>query len=87
MALHPSFPTDPYVVLDPDIRWFPAEETLRDQGYEKLLPRIWTTRARSTASSSGARMPTLSRRRCAITFSMSSRSSSRDTGQAHLQIL
>jgi len=40
MALHPGFPTDPYVVLDPSIRWFPADETLRAQGVEKLLPPL-----------------------------------------------
>lgn len=40
MALHPSFPTDPYIVLDPSIRWFPADETLRDQGHEKLMPPL-----------------------------------------------
>lgn len=40
MALHPSFPTSPYAILDPSIRWFPAEEALRDQGYGKLLPPL-----------------------------------------------
>ncbi len=29
MAIHPSFPTSPYEILDPDYRWFPADETLR----------------------------------------------------------
>src|SRR5258705_14013033 len=38
MALHPDFPTNPYVILDPATRWFPADEVLREQGYEKLLP-------------------------------------------------
>jgi type III restriction enzyme len=40
MALHPDFPTDPYAILDPAIRWFPADETLREQGYQKLLPPL-----------------------------------------------
>lgn len=40
MALHPDFPTDPYTILDPSIRWFPADEKLREQGYEKLLPPL-----------------------------------------------
>ena len=40
MALHPNFPTSPYVILDPDIRWFPADEALREQGSEKLLPPL-----------------------------------------------
>ena len=38
MALHKDFPKDPYKILDPGIRWFPADEDLREQGYEKLLP-------------------------------------------------
>jgi type III restriction enzyme len=39
MALHKDFPKDPYVILDPDIRWFPAVEDLREKGgYERLLP-------------------------------------------------
>jgi len=38
MALHKNFPKDKFAILNPDIRWFPADETLREQGYEKLLP-------------------------------------------------
>jgi type III restriction enzyme len=40
MALHPKFPQSPYEILDPDLRWFPADEALREQGYEKLLPPL-----------------------------------------------
>ncbi len=40
MALHPQFPRSPYEVLDPDLRWFPADETLRQKGYGKLLPPL-----------------------------------------------
>jgi len=40
MALHPGFPTDPYVILNPEIRWFPADETLRTEGAAKLLPPL-----------------------------------------------
>jgi type III restriction enzyme len=40
MALHPNFPIDPYVILDPSIRWFPADEDLREKGYDKLLPPL-----------------------------------------------
>jgi type III restriction enzyme len=40
MALHKDFPRSPYVVLDPDIRWFPADESLREHGQEKLLPPL-----------------------------------------------
>lgn len=38
MALHKNFPKDKFAILDPEIRWFPADEALREQGYEKLLP-------------------------------------------------
>ena len=38
MALHKDFPKDPYEILEPKVRWFPADEDLREQGYEKLLP-------------------------------------------------
>ncbi len=38
MALHKQFPKDKFAILDPGIRWFPADEVLREQGYEKLLP-------------------------------------------------
>jgi len=40
MALHKDFPKDPYAILDPSIRWFPADEVLREKGYEKLLPPL-----------------------------------------------
>jgi type III restriction enzyme len=40
MALHKNFPKSPHEILDPKIRWFPADETLREKGYEKLLPPL-----------------------------------------------
>ncbi|MFH1830321.1 MAG: DEAD/DEAH box helicase family protein [Pseudomonadota bacterium] len=40
MALHPKFPKSPYDLLDPDLRWFPADEALRKKGYGKLLPPL-----------------------------------------------
>lgn len=40
MAIHPSFPNSPYEILDPEYRWFPADETLRETSYEKLLPPL-----------------------------------------------
>ena len=40
MALHKDFPTSPFDILDPSIRWFPADEALREYGYEKLLPPL-----------------------------------------------
>jgi type III restriction enzyme len=40
MAIHPDFPKSPYEILNPDIRWFPADEALRESSYEKLLPPL-----------------------------------------------
>jgi len=40
MAMHTNFPTNPYDILDPQYRWFPADETLRDNSYEKLMPPL-----------------------------------------------
>jgi len=40
MALHPDFPSSPHVVLDPELRWFPADETLRDTSSDKLMPPL-----------------------------------------------
>ncbi len=43
MALHPKFANSPHEVLIPEHRWFPADETLREQGYDKLLPPLVST--------------------------------------------
>ncbi|MDP2210989.1 MAG: DEAD/DEAH box helicase family protein [Candidatus Aquicultor sp.] len=40
MALHKNFPESPYAILDPDIRWFPADEALRESSSEKLMPPL-----------------------------------------------
>ena len=40
MALHKDFPKDPYAILNPEIRWFPANEDLREKGFEKLIPPL-----------------------------------------------
>ncbi len=40
MALHPNFPDSPYAILDPSVRWFPADETLRETSAEKLMPPL-----------------------------------------------
>jgi len=41
MALHKDFPKNPYEILDPSIRWFPADEDLRDPiNMSKLLPPL-----------------------------------------------
>jgi type III restriction enzyme len=40
MAIHPDFPSSPHAILSPDVRWFPADEALRESSYEKLLPPL-----------------------------------------------
>jgi len=40
MALHPDFPHSPHAILDPEIRWFPAGEVLRDTTMDKLIPPL-----------------------------------------------
>ena len=40
MALHPSFPASPYAILDPALRWFPADEALRETSMDKLMPPL-----------------------------------------------
>ena len=40
MALSENFPKDPFVILDPKERWFPADESLRETSAEKLLPPL-----------------------------------------------
>jgi type III restriction enzyme len=40
MALHPDFPQSPHAILDPSIRWFPADEALRETSMDKLMPPL-----------------------------------------------
>lgn len=40
MGLHPEFPRWPYAELVPEHRWFPADETLRERSYERLIPPL-----------------------------------------------
>jgi type III restriction enzyme len=40
VALHKEFPHSPHAILDPGIRWFPADETLRESSSEKLMPPL-----------------------------------------------
>jgi type III restriction enzyme len=40
MALHPDFPDSPHAILDPEIRWFPADEALRETGADRLMPPL-----------------------------------------------
>jgi len=40
MALHKNFPDSPHAILDPEIRWFPAAEALRETSMDKLMPPL-----------------------------------------------
>jgi type III restriction enzyme len=40
VAVHPDFPESPYTILDPSIRWFPADEALRETSMDKLMPPL-----------------------------------------------
>lgn len=40
MRLQPDFPESPYAILDAGLRWFPADEALRQSSSEKLLPPL-----------------------------------------------
>jgi type III restriction enzyme len=40
MALHKDFPESPYAIIDPSIRWFPADEALRETSMDKLMPPL-----------------------------------------------
>jgi len=44
MALDKSFPTDPYVILDPEIRWFPGDEAFADKAHQLVPPLVWKLR-------------------------------------------
>jgi len=40
MAVHPNFPESPFAVLDPALRWSPADEALRETTMDKLMPPL-----------------------------------------------
>ncbi len=40
MAMHKSFPQSPHAIIDPAVRWFPADEALRETSMEKLMPPL-----------------------------------------------
>lgn len=40
MALHPDFSHSPHAILEPDTRWFPADEALRESSMDKLMPPL-----------------------------------------------
>ena len=43
MALHPDFPESPHAILDSALRWFPADEALRETSMDKLMPPLVAT--------------------------------------------
>jgi len=40
VALHPDFPASPHAILDPSIRWFPADEARRETTMDRLMPPL-----------------------------------------------
>ncbi|MDO8591667.1 MAG: DEAD/DEAH box helicase family protein [bacterium] len=40
MALDKNFPTDPYVILNPEIRWFPGDEAYKDKAHQLVAPLV-----------------------------------------------
>ena len=42
MGLNNNFPKSPYAILNPNIRWFPGDESLGEKGREKLLAPLVT---------------------------------------------
>ena len=50
MALHPDFPESPHAILDPAVRWFPADEALRETSAEKLMPPLVAALRRDATS-------------------------------------
>src|SRR5258706_9377894 len=44
MALDKNFPSNPYAVLDPQIRWFPGDEAFADRANQLVPPLVWTLR-------------------------------------------
>ena len=42
MGLNKNFPKSPFNIINPDVRWFPGDESLGDKGREKLLAPLVT---------------------------------------------
>jgi type III restriction enzyme len=40
MGLHEAFPTDPHVILDPAVRWFPGDDAVREKRMDQLMPPL-----------------------------------------------
>lgn len=35
-----EFPQNPFEILDPNIRWAPSREDLKEKAYEQLIPPL-----------------------------------------------
>jgi type III restriction enzyme len=40
MPIHEKFPKSPYEIADPDFRWVPDENLLREKKYDELIPPL-----------------------------------------------
>ena len=40
MGLSKEFPKNPFITIDPELRWFPGNDALGERGREKLLPPL-----------------------------------------------
>lgn len=49
MAMHKDFPKSPHAILNPEVRWFPADETLRDSAPLLMPPLVTDLRQRVKA--------------------------------------
>ena len=43
MPLSPSFPTDPYAIIEPSLRWYPGASELDLEEASKLIPPLVST--------------------------------------------
>lgn len=43
MPIHPEFPSSPHALLPPEVRWYPGEEELSEDGRAKLMPPLVAT--------------------------------------------
>jgi len=62
MALHKDFPQSPHAILDPGIRWFPADEALRESSMEKLMPPLVAELRRKVGRKLGERKGDIEKR-------------------------
>jgi type III restriction enzyme len=67
MALHSGFPESPHAILEPAVRWFPADEALRETSAEKLMPALMARLPRNVKTfREGGYVGTPGRRKLAV---------------------